>query len=188
MSITSVTQGFLGFLILRGPAYPGPKGWKLKPCSSENEAVPVGGQSGNGRGYQGEKGSCSLLGSSRCLGAYACPSQTRLSFPGEEEQPGPDLSWVCAWHGSRKSRDADVWRKLDIFPESVQFTGDDIQSLSPRKWNTFPWQPQGCVITQLQNVDSWKKASSDIWNLIRVPPPLINVLYYFIWNREKAYI
>lgn len=92
VSITSVTQGFLGFLVLRGPAdgaYPGPEGWKLKPYSSENETVPVGGQLGNGRGYQGERRGCSLLGSSRCLGGYPCPRQNRLSFPGEEERPGP---------------------------------------------------------------------------------------------------
>lgn len=180
-----MTHGFVRFLILRGPAdvaYPGPKGWKFKPCSSESETVPVGGQLGNGRGYRGERGSCSLLGSSRCLGVYPCPSQTRLSFLGEEECPGPagamsgrrrqpQLRWARAWGGSRKSRDADVWRKLDIFPESVRFTGDDIQSLSPRKWNTFPWQPQGCVITQLQNVDSWKKASSDTTPYPKGSPP-----------------
>lgn len=35
-------------------AYPGPKGWKLNSCSSEKETLPVGGQLGNGRGYQGK--------------------------------------------------------------------------------------------------------------------------------------
>lgn len=105
---------------------------------------------------------------SEYLRPYSCPGHTRLFFPGEDEWLGPVGAMsggrleVPACGRRRNSWDANVWRKLDIFPESVQFTGDDIQLLSPRKWNTFPWQPQGCVITQLQNVDSWKKASSDI--------------------------
>lgn len=89
----------------------------------------------------------------------------------------------------RKCWDADTWGKLDIFPALVQFSGDDIQSLSPRKWNTFPWQPRGCIITQLQNVDSSKKASSD-----NTPQgvvffsPLINLLCYLIWNSEERHM
>lgn len=43
VSIISITQGFLGFLIPRCPAdvaYPGPTDWKWKPCASENETMP----------------------------------------------------------------------------------------------------------------------------------------------------
>lgn len=40
---------------------------------------------------------------------------------------------VLAHGRRRKLRDASIWRELDIVPESVQFTGDDIQLLSPRK-------------------------------------------------------
>ena len=60
------------------------------------------------------KGNCSLLRSLRCLGAYPCPSQARLSLPGEEEQPGAAGAMAGvrleahAWGGSRKSWDADV--------------------------------------------------------------------------------
>lgn len=199
-----MTQGFLGFLILRSPAdgaYSRAKGLETEAIL-KREWNPA--RSGLVRQWKRlPRGEATLLFirvfKPRCLGAYSSPSQTKLSIPGEEDRLGPAGPWRAS--GQRR------WPE----PRWAHVPGAGAGSLGmpTSEGNLTYFQSRcGSLVTTYNRCHLGNETCShgnpkaalllsfEMLTVgkrpLQIPPPtprvfffsLINVLCYLIWNSQ----